>query len=91
LTVTKIEKDTGAFKTPTLRDVARSAPYFHDGSVATLEEAVRLMANGGIPNQYLDSANLQKRDLSDADINDIVEFLGALTERTTLREPQIPQ
>jgi cytochrome c peroxidase len=90
-TVTKIEKDTGAFKTPTLRDVARSAPYFHDGSVATLEEAVRLMVNGGTANRFLDTANLKKRDLSDADIKDLVEFLNALTESTTLRQPAIPQ
>jgi cytochrome c peroxidase len=83
--------DRGAFKTPTLLDISKSAPYFHDGSVATLEEAVRLMANGGVANKYLDTANLQKRDLSDADIKDIVEFLNALTETTTLRQPQIPQ
>jgi cytochrome c peroxidase len=88
--VTKIEKDTGAFKTPTLRDVARSAPYFHDGSVATLEEAVKLMASGGVDNPFLDTTNLKRKQLSDAEIKDIVEFLGSLTETTTLRQPKIP-
>jgi cytochrome c peroxidase len=67
-TVTKEEKDTGAFKTPTLRDVARSAPYFHDGSVASLREAVTLMAKGGVPNKFLDKTNLEPRNLSEAQI-----------------------
>ena len=53
-TVTKKPEDTGAFKTPTLRDIAKSAPYFHDGSAKTLEEAVDIMLAGGKPNQYLD-------------------------------------
>ncbi|MDA2915214.1 cytochrome-c peroxidase, partial [Acidobacteriia bacterium AH_259_A11_L15] len=37
--VTKVDRDKGAFKTPTLLDISKSAPYFHNGSVATLEEA----------------------------------------------------
>lgn len=89
-TVTKMEKDTGAVKTPTLRDVARSAPYFHDGSVATLEEAVTLMAGGGVENPYLDRVNLEKRSLSPAEVKDVVEFLQSLTESTRLKEPRIP-
>jgi cytochrome c peroxidase len=90
-TVTKEEKDTGAFKTPTLRDVARSAPYFHDGSVATLEEAVRLMADGGVNNKYLDRVNLKRQKLSDNDVKDIVAFLESLTETTVLESPDIPK
>ena len=57
--VTNKPEDTGAFKTPTLRDIAKSAPYFHDGSAKTLEEAVDIMLAGGKPNQYLDKKNLQ--------------------------------
>lgn len=87
-TVTKIEKDTGAFKTPTLRDVARSAPYFHDGSVATLEEAVKLMVGGGIDNPHLDKVNLQKQDLTAAEVADLIEFLKSLTESAVLTEPK---
>ena len=68
----------GAFKTPTLRDVSKSAPYFHDGSVATLEEAVRLMANGGLDNPYLDTDELTDRELSDEQIADLVAFLESL-------------
>ena len=90
-TVTKIEKDTGAFKTPTLRDVARSAPYFHDGSVATLEEAVKLMVNGGGENPFLDKVNLIKAEITAAEQADIVEFLKSLTETTTIPEPKLPQ
>jgi cytochrome c peroxidase len=89
-TVTKEEKDTGAFKTPTLRDVARSAPYFHDGSVATLQEAVTLMAKGGVPNKFIDKTNLADRKLKPEQIADVVEFLNALTEPTPLKEPKIP-
>ena len=48
------EAAIGSFKTPTLRAVAQSAPYFHDGSVATLEEAVGLMCKGGIANEHLE-------------------------------------
>ena len=90
-TVTKLEKDTGAFKTPTLRDVARSAPYFHDGSVATLEEAVKLMVGGGKDNPYLDKVNLQKADLTAAEVTDLVEFLKSLSENAKIPEPKLPQ
>ena len=89
-TVTKMEKDTGAFKTPTLRDVARSAPYFHDGSVAMLQDAVTLMAKGGVPNKFLDKTNLADRKLKPEQIADVVEFLNALTEPTALKEPKVP-
>jgi cytochrome c peroxidase len=88
--VTTKDEDTGAFKTPTLRDVARSAPYFHDGSVATLEEAVRFMVGGGAENPFLDKKNLQKAALSEAEIKDIVEFLKALTESARIPEPKLP-
>lgn len=88
--VTNVDKDTGAFKTPTLRDVARSAPYFHDGSVATLEEAVKYMVGGGNDNPWLDKTNLQKQDLTDAEVADLVEFLRSLSETTVLKAPKIP-
>jgi cytochrome c peroxidase len=89
-TVTKEEKDTGAVKTPTLRDVARSGPYFHDGSVASLQEAVTLMAKGGVPNKFIDKTNLQDAKLTQAQIADVVEFLNALTEPTPLKEATVP-
>lgn len=91
LAQTKIEKDTGAFKTPTLRDVSDSAPYFHDGSVATLEEAVKLLVGGGIDNPHLDKVNLQPATLTDAEVKDLIEFLKSLDEPATLPVPKLPE
>ncbi len=88
--VSKQDKDRGAFKTPTLRDVADSAPYFHTGSAATLEEAVKILVDGGIDNPHLDRTNLQKADLSEQEIADLIEFLKSLDETETLKEPKLP-
>jgi cytochrome c peroxidase len=52
--VTRSERDRGAFKTPTLREVARAAPYMHDGSLQTLEDVVAFYDRGGTPNPNLD-------------------------------------
>ena len=52
--VTKVVGDKGAFKTPTLREVARHAPYMHDGSLKTLEDVVEHYDKGGIANPQLD-------------------------------------
>ena len=65
---TKQEGDRGMFKVPTLRNVTRTAPYLHDGSVASLEEVVRLMARHQVG-----------RELTDTQIGAIVAFLGTLT------------
>jgi len=56
--VTQKEEDTGAFKTPTLRNLMSHAPYMHDGSVATLEALVDLYDQGGIKNPHLDEKML---------------------------------
>ncbi|MCI0490321.1 MAG: c-type cytochrome [Blastocatellia bacterium] len=85
------EEETGAFKTPTLRDIAKSAPYFHDGSVATLEEAVDVMLGGGKPNKYLDTKNLQKQTITPERKADLLAFLKSLTVDCTLKEPPLPQ
>jgi cytochrome c peroxidase len=87
----KQEKDRGAFKTPTLRDVAESAPYFHDGSVATLEEAVDLMVGGGKPNQWIDKANLKAAKITAAEKQALLVFLRSLTEEGQLKEPPLPE
>jgi cytochrome c peroxidase len=84
-------EDTGAFKTPTLRDVARSAPYFHDGSVATLEEALDLMLGGGIANEHLDRKNLEKRTITKEQRDDLLAFLRSLNVDCGLKEPPLPQ
>jgi cytochrome c peroxidase len=89
--ITNRPEDTGAFKTPTLRDVAKSAPYFHDGSVATLEDAVDFMLGGGKPNQYLDKKNLEKRTITPEQRRDLLEFLRSLNVDCRLTEPPLPQ
>ena len=77
--VTGRAEDDFKFRTPTLRNVSRTAPYFHDGSVASLEEAVRLMAGGGVAGAPGRDPLLQDRKLSDAEVRDIVAFLETLT------------
>jgi len=76
--VTAADSDRGAFKTPTLRMAARTAPYMHDGSLATLEEVVRFYAKGGNPNAALD-ARMTPIEFTDADVAAIVAFLHALS------------
>ena len=76
--VTRQDRDRGAFKTPTLRNVARTGPYMHDGSLGTLEDVVRYYSRGGNPNPHLDSA-LKPLNLSDADVRHLVAFLESLT------------
>ena len=87
--VTKLEADRGAFKTPSLRSVALGAPYFHDGSVATLKEAVRYMASGGKADPDK-SLMLQPRDLSEAEIDKIVAFLGSPTSTEAWQPAKLP-
>jgi len=80
--VTKNEKEKGAFKTPTLRQVAESGPYMHDGSETTLAEVVELYAKGGNPSPHLDP-EMKKLDLTEQDKKDLVEFMKALTGQVT--------
>ncbi|MFN8066357.1 MAG: cytochrome c peroxidase [Vicinamibacterales bacterium] len=76
--VTGKPEDRGAFKTPTLREVGRTAPYMHDGSLATLEEVVDYYDRGGRPNPNLDR-DMQRLDLPDEDKRDLVAFLRTLS------------
>jgi cytochrome c peroxidase len=87
---TKADADTGKFKTPSLRNVALTAPYFHDGHAATLDEAIELMVGGGIPNPRLDP-NLKARKTSARELKALKAFLTALTgESTFTRAPALP-
>ncbi len=76
--------DIGAFKTPTLRNIALTAPYMHDGSLKTLKEVVIHYNNGGVtpagakPNDFL-SGGIRPLNLTDAQIDDLVAFLQSLT------------
>lgn len=90
--VTKDAKDMSAFKTPTLRSVTKSGPYFHDGSVATLEEAVKLMLAGGLKNKNnknLD-ARLKPVKLSDKEFKQLMAFITALESSEELQKPTLP-
>ena len=76
--VTKQEPDRGAFKTPTLRDVALTAPYMHDGSLPTLEKVIDRYSNGGIKNPHLDE-EIRPLNLSADEQRDLLAFLKSLT------------
>lgn len=78
--VTGRPEDVGSFKTPTLREVSRTAPYMHDGSLATLEEVVEFYDRGGQPNPALDPL-LQPLGLTPEEKRALVAFLAALEGR----------
>ena len=80
--LTKNDADKFIFKVPSLRNVARTAPYFHDGSTEKLPDAVKLMASHQLG-----------RDLADADAQSIATFLDSLTgdiPKEFIQEPQLP-
>jgi len=76
--VTKEESDKGAFKTPTLRDVAKSAPYMHDGSLNTLAEVIALYNKGGHKNRWL-SQEIKPLGLTHREQQDLLDFLKSLS------------
>lgn len=79
--VTKADSDKNMWRVPTLRNVALTAPYFHNGRVTTLEEAVKVMGK----------AQLNK-DLSDEDVKHLVAFLTSLTgEFPAQTMPRLPE
>jgi cytochrome c peroxidase len=75
---TKDDKDKGAFKTPTIRNVALSAPYMHDGSQRTLEEVVEHYVKGGTKNPWL-SDKMTPIKINNQQKQDLVEFMRAVT------------
>lgn len=89
--VRKVAAMKGAFKTPTLRDIALTAPYFHDGSAATLREVVDHYDRGGDDKSNL-SGDMRPLKLTEQEKDDLVAFLRALTGRpTAFAVPQLPQ
>jgi cytochrome c peroxidase len=70
--------DIGAYRTPSLRNVELTAPYFHDGSAATLLDVVRFYVKGGNENPMRDW-QLEAVDLTESEQHDLVEFLKSLT------------
>ncbi len=82
--VTNGVNEVGAFKTPTLRNIAITAPYMHDGSIATLKEVVEHYNNGGktneddVENAFL-SGGIRPLNLTEQEFDDVVAFMEALT------------
>ncbi len=80
--VTKEQADKGAFKTPSLRDVSKRAPYMHDGPIKTLREVVKLYSKGGEPNPHLsrkiDRRFAEQLDFTEEQIIVLIRFMEAL-------------
>lgn len=82
--------DIGAFKVPTLRNIALTAPYMHDGSMATLEEVLDFYADGGGRAHGIENVDVfvQGFEMNDQERADLIAFLYALTDESRL--PEIP-
>lgn len=88
--VTKEGSDKGAFKTPGLRHISRSAPYMHDGSEKTLKEVIEFYNRGGDVKENI-SPFITPLDLSKQEVNDLVEFMKALEgEPIEVVVPELP-
>ena len=91
--VTQEEVDTGKFRTPTLREIARTAPYMHDGRFQTLKDVVDHYATAGVMNDHLDEL-MNVFPLSDQEKADLVVFLeeGLSSDSYPLvKPPKLPQ
>lgn len=87
----RVPVNKGAFKTPTLRDVELTAPYFHDGSAATLAEVVEFYDKGGEVRTNL-SSNIKPLHLTQRSKEDLVAFLKALTSpQPRVTFPDLPR
>jgi cytochrome c peroxidase len=89
----KLEGDRGAFKTPTLREIARTAPYMHDGHLKTLEEVVDYYNKGGHANPQLDES-IFPLELTDQQKADLVVFLKeglASPNYPDVKPPKLPE
>lgn len=91
--VTELLGDRGGFKTPTLREIARTAPYMHDGSLKTLEDVVNYYDRGGTPNDQLDEEIFPLK-LTEQEKADLVTFLkeGLSSDNYPLvKAPKLPE
>ncbi|MEM7183414.1 MAG: cytochrome c peroxidase [Spirochaetota bacterium] len=91
--IVPIKVTKGAFKTPTLRDVTRTAPYMHDGSLKTLEEVVEHYNVGGVVKENLSPNMPPALNLTDTEKSNLVAFLRTLTEEQPekVELPILPQ
>lgn len=86
----KLSGDTGSFKTPTLREIARTAPYMHDGSLKTLEDVVEHYNKGGIANDWLDEEIFALK-LTDEEKKDLVTFMKEGLSSESYPEHKAPE
>lgn len=90
------QQHQGQFKTPTLRNVALTAPYFHTGQFQTLESIIEFNNSGGVPNGFIGmrEGTLEPLNLNEQEVQDLVEFLKTLTGKPPpehlLRIPDLP-
>lgn len=84
--VTRRDEDRGAFKVPTLRNIAQTAPYMHDGSAANLLEVMLYYEQGGTANVHL-HPDVQPLDLDANERHDVINFMLALTGEIINAEP----
>ncbi len=77
--VTNDEKDKGAFKTPTLRNIAQSAPYMHDGHLQTLKDVVDFYVGAGNSNEWRDPEIKELDHLTREERDGLVAFMESLT------------
>jgi cytochrome c peroxidase len=92
-TESQLDGDRGSFKTPTLREIARTGPYMHDGSLATLEAVIEHYNKGGTPNEWLDE-EMFELNLTEQEKADLVTFLveGLSSESCPTDScPELPQ
>lgn len=82
---TKDDDDIGKFKTPSLRNIALTAPYMHDGSLNTLEEVVAHYDRGGHPTMQRDTL-MRPLNLTPQETADIISFMKTLTDDNLLRD-----
>ncbi len=86
----KVDSAIGAFKTPTVREVAHTAPYMHDGSLKTLEEVMDHYDKGGTPNPSLDP-DMKPLKLTAQEKTDVVAFMKALSGETKKLDELLPK
>jgi cytochrome c peroxidase len=85
---TGVSQDIGKFRAPSLRNIAVTAPYMHDGSLATLEAVIDHYAAGGKFDHPNKSHILRRLTLTDSDKRDLIEFLKSLTDEEALHDPR---
>jgi cytochrome c peroxidase len=86
--ITGQHADVGKFRVPTLRNIAVTAPYMHDGSIATLDQVLDHYVAGGRAKNPLLSESIKPLTLSEDERRDLIAFLHSLTDEEALRDPR---